>query len=119
MSYEITHTLVAELSELSLPYNPNLYRKGGGLLELPLGESALRGELEGDRVKVTVVDIYGSGSRGCLTTLKTLLTMSTGRLDLIIIWEGGDSISRLRSVDGSVTEEPIDLVKVLTKGDKR
>jgi len=42
-------------------------------------------------------------------TLKPALERSTGRLEAVRIWEGGDYVDRLTVVDGTVTETETDL----------
>ena len=81
------------------------------------GEGTARGKLWSPSGKVdylffAVSDIcvYGEGSgRFFMERLKPALEQSTGRLEAILVWEGGDSISRLTVQGGIVTDESIEL----------
>lgn len=73
--------------------------------------SHIEGELLMDK-KVAVNKIYfgGEGS-GTLffDILKPALEKSTGTLEAVLVWEGGDCISRLTVVNGVVTDKEIEL----------
>jgi len=49
----------------------------------------------------------GSGSGWSVKTLETLLSHFSGSVDLVLTWEGGDSFSGLRLVDGKVTRHDV------------
>ncbi len=53
-------------------------------------------------------DWYGEGSGGTFETLRDkVLPAFLGSADLLLVWEGGDSQSGLRLVNGIVTEHEI------------
>jgi hypothetical protein len=68
------------------------------------------GTLDGDVLAVDAVDVNGEGS-GTIwhDHLLGALEESTGTLEAVMIWEGGDSISRVLVVDGEVTEGQYEL----------
>ena len=78
-----------------------------------LGEGYVSGEpslLNSDMLMVSEITVYGEGSgTAFFDILKPALTKSTGVLEAVLIWEGGDSISRLLVEDGIVTESDIEL----------
>jgi hypothetical protein len=56
---------------------------------------------------VTLKDLwwYGEGSGSTYDTFTDeVLPATTGKANLVIIWEGGDSVTGLRVIDGTVTE---------------
>lgn len=61
-------------------------------------------------IRVTELGIRGEGS-GSLwhEALKQALGKSTGTLEAVRVWEGGDYVDRLRVEDGVITEEKIEL----------
>lgn len=64
-----------------------------------------------DRVPILNVNWRGEGSGWSYDFLKKeILTKVHGQLDLVFVWEGGDSISGLRVVNGKVTEHDVSFV---------
>lgn len=49
----------------------------------------------------------GSGSGHTFEEFKTALRSVRGRADLLLVWEGGDSMTGLRVEDGRVTEHDV------------
>jgi hypothetical protein len=49
----------------------------------------------------------GEGSGNEEDTFKYLLSQTKGSADILLTWEGGDSFSGLRVVDGTVTEHRV------------
>jgi hypothetical protein len=49
----------------------------------------------------------GEGSGSTEPLLKTLLSKTRGSAEFILCWEGGDSFSGLRVIDGVVTEHEV------------
>ena len=58
---------------------------------------------------VDEVTNYGEGSGHFNKHLKKLLEHSTGTLEAILMWEHGDSISKLIVQDSNVTETNIEI----------
>ncbi len=50
---------------------------------------------------------HGEWSGRSFDKLKEVLSLFTGSADMVLIWEGGDSTSGLRVVDGQVTEHKV------------
>jgi len=74
-------------------------------------EGIVKGETEETAIlKVSDIDITGEGSGTFMSwILVPALKQSTGILEAVLIWEGGDSITRLSFNDGEFTEEEIEL----------
>lgn len=61
-------------------------------------------------IRVSNFDMHGEGSGSFWhEVLKSALEKSTGTLEVIRIWEGGDYIDRLRVKDGVLSEEKVEL----------
>lgn len=70
----------------------------------------IKGILKDDSIHVTKLDLSGEGSGSYMHyIIKDALLQSTGELDAILIWEGGDSVSRLTVKDGLYKDESMDL----------
>ena len=72
----------------------------------------IKGFMDSDHKILTVTYIYitGEGSGGFMHyVMEEALKHSTGELEAVLIWEGGDSITRLIVKDGELTEEDIEL----------
>lgn len=73
-------------------------------------EQEITGTIKDGLLAVTKFDMSGEGSGTFYGwILKPALEESTGRLEAVLIWEGGDSINRLIVSDGKISEEGIDL----------
>lgn len=77
-------------------------------------EQQIRGFLkdgkDGLDIEVTGLDMEGEGSGNFWHySLEPALKRSTGHLEAVLIWEGGDSVSRFRVDDGVVSNEQIEL----------
>ena len=61
------------------------------------------------KIAVSEISVWGEGSGGIFYNeiLLSALKQSTGALEAVLVWEGGDSISRLLAEDGKITEENI------------
>lgn len=80
-------------------------------VELECGcEQHIEGILKDELLTVTKFNMYGEGSGSFKRyVLDNALKQSTGELEAILIWEGGDSITRLKVKDGVISEDEIDL----------
>ena len=85
---------------------------GEKILRFPL-EVQIEGaidQLDGGSFKVSKIDFYGEGSGYFYTFIfEPALLQSTGILEAVLIWEGGDSISRLQVENGTIRREEIEL----------
>ena len=70
----------------------------------------IEGRVDDDNLLVESITCEGEGS-GTLysSTLQSILRASAGRLVAVQVWEGGDSITRLTVIDGSLKEEEVDV----------
>lgn len=131
MSYNISQWKTKKLDNLIIPldalhYTDEFERRGYKvehqlhidgdklLAEVRLGEGGgLGGEIDDIRdplIKVTQIALMGEGSgTDYHEVLLRALRKSTGVLEAVLIWEGGDSISRLIVRDGVVKETPYEL----------
>ena len=81
-----------------------------GSVLITLLDSELTAYMTGDILLVKEMNIAGEGSNFFFhEVLKPALKLSTGTLIATLIWEGGDSISRIIVNDGEIKEEQIDL----------
>ena len=92
--------------ERSMPSNPD-----AGEVVLKCGcEQEIRGVLEAERLTIHEIDMQGEGSGYFYhEILEPALKQSRGYLEAVLIWEGGDSVSRLIVTDGELTNDEIDL----------
>lgn len=80
-------------------------------VEGPVEIFDLKGTIQflSDTIFVEEIYIAGEGSGSYHDTLKNIFSQSQGTLEAILVWEGGDSITRLTVVNGVVTEERVEL----------
>jgi len=93
------------------PQITNVTNAGDILVDIDLSPGIISGKpLPGNSILVNRIDVYGEGS-GYLyhEILLPSLRQSKGILEAVLIWEGGDSITRLISNDGDVIEVGIAL----------
>jgi hypothetical protein len=73
-------------------------------------EQEIKGFLKGGNFHVGEFNMSGEGSGTFYNwILEPALTQSTGKLDATLIWEGGDSVTRLTVINGELKSENIDL----------
>ena len=71
---------------------------------------SMTGVIKDDEIIVSDIDLWGESSGSIFhSTLIPALRKSTGELEAVIVWEGGDEITRLTVKDGKVNEETIEL----------
>ena len=69
----------------------------------------IEGVLKNGTIEVVNFKVFGEGSGTFMgEVLKPALEQSTGELELILIWEGGDTVERLTVKDGVIEETPIE-----------
>ena len=117
MSYNIDTWRTKKIEALTIPIDAFLVN--GFCINMTSANSVRIGgdselfKIEGQLVSgnVVVEKIYnaGEGSGHFADTLRGVLKKSTGYLEAVLVWEGGDSITRLIAKDGEVTEEDIEL----------
>lgn len=70
----------------------------------------INGNIKDGILEVTKLDLSGEGSGSYMHyVINNALKQSTGQLEAVCIWEGGDSITRLTVDNGNLTEENIEL----------
>ena len=70
----------------------------------------LKGKIESNILICDDIKCFGEGSgtfKGWI--LEEALKESTGELEAVLVWEGGDSITRLKVKDGEISEIEIEL----------
>lgn len=60
-------------------------------------------------LSVTEITTYSDGSGNSWDDFLDILRRSKGRLEALVVWEGGDSISTLTVDDGVVSQGDVDL----------
>jgi hypothetical protein len=73
-------------------------------------EQTIAGKLEDGKLRVKEMHLSGEGSGTFYSwILAPALKESSGILEAVLVWEGGDSISRLKVENGNVEDEEIEL----------
>ena len=93
------------------PKQPEIVNAETMEIEIECGCGQLiKGNLKEGAIHVTGFDMSGEGS-GIFKSwiLDEALKQSTGELEAVLIWEGGDSISRLSVKDGIIEESDVEL----------
>jgi hypothetical protein len=111
MSYNITGTeLVCKASYITMAKLEELRATYGEDESLPevnfLDPDWVKHQIVKDG-KVYPKHIWWSGYGGSEGLLKKLLPAFTGDFDMILIWEGGDSVTGLRVKNGKVTKHEV------------
>jgi hypothetical protein len=117
MSYNIDTWRTKKIEALTIPMDAFLVDgfdiRMTGASSVRIGGGSDLFKIEGQLVSgnVVVEKIYniGEGSGHFANTLLDILRKSTGYLEAVLVWEGGDSITRLIAKDGEVTEANIEL----------
>ena len=79
-------------------------------VNFPCGGGEVEGVLKDGFIHVESIDLYSEGSGGFMVyVLEGALKESRGELEAVLVWEGGDSITRLSVKDGVVTEKEVEL----------
>ena len=70
----------------------------------------IKGTISDGNLNVTSLDLSGEGSGTMMEDLFIpVLKKSTGKFEALLIWEGGDSVTKITVKDGEVTEEGVEL----------
>lgn len=124
MSYNIDNWKTKKLKALEVPlsafkqyradWHPEIERDAEMPNSLTLhcgcGQEIKGVEINTGKITVTDLDMDGEGSGVFYREVFLLaLKQSTGELEAVLIWEGGDSINRLIVKDGDVKEEKVEL----------
>lgn len=122
MSYNIDRWKTKKLNDLKIPlqafykhprtdWHPVGVADETGLLKLRCGcEQEILGVVKDGILEVASFDMHGEGSGTFYNwILEPALKESTGELEAVLVWEGGDSILRLTVKDGKVASEDVDL----------
>lgn len=124
MSYNVDTWHEIECTDLAIPFetlNVEARIFPDKRISLRLCEDGyVKGILDTANNNIVLVDsikVRGAGSSHALEKLKHALKSSTGKLDAVMVWEGGDSVSRLTAVNGEVTYQTVDLVELIKKAD--
>lgn len=125
MSYNVTQWKTKKLDNLVIPlaafykHERKDWHPGGPVLcdihtkEVKMGcgcGQEIKGVLTGEELLVTELEMSGEGSGTFLDwILEPALKESRGQLEAVLVWEGGDSITRLTVDDGVVTQSKVEL----------
>jgi len=123
MSYNITSFKVKKLNNLIIPikalenkskkWEATVNVKNVDTMEVMVecgGEQSIEGTLKEGNLYVSKIDMYGECSGSYIhDVFKDALKQSTGELEAVAIWEGGDTVERISVKDGNFSQENIDL----------
>ncbi len=125
MSYNIDTWKTKKIENLNIPLNaffkhertdwhpeqPTVIDAETMEVEMECGcEQLVKGFLKNGVINVTEFKMYGEGS-GTFKSwiLDEALKESTGELEAVLVWEGGDSITRLKVMNGELSEIEVEL----------
>ena len=125
MSYNIDSWKTKKLKNLTIPLKaffehkrtdwhpkqPEIVNAETMEIEMDCGcEQLIKGILKDGIIHVTELKMYGEGS-GTFKDwiLDEALKQSKGELEAVLVWEGGDSITRLKVKDGVIEETDVEL----------
>lgn len=126
MSYNIDKWKTKKLENLVIPYSaffkhartdwhpkePEVVNADTGEVRLGCGcGQEILGFLKDGKFIVTKFETMSGEGSGTFYgwILRPALEESTGRLEAVLVWEGGDSIQRLQVNDGKIAESEIEL----------
>ena len=120
MSYNIDTWRTKQLDGLTIPLaelrnhgdwfdNPQLNEDDTLTITGGAERFEMIGRRDGDMLHVTEIDCSGEGSGRHYDVLTDVFAKSTGTLVASLVWEGGDSITRLTVKDGVVSSENIEI----------
>lgn len=122
MSYNVTSWKVKKMDRLSIPlsaffthqrkdWHPGRVENEDGSLTLEGLEGCfVRGVVDGASIKVKEIECCGEGSGTFFSwILEPALKSSSGVLEATLVWEGGDTITRLLVRDGTLTNDDLDI----------
>ena len=128
MSYNIDTWKTKKLENLTIPLKaffkhertdwhpkqPEIVNAETMEIEMECGcEQLIKGTLKDGIIHVTELEMYGEGSgtfKGWI--LDEALKQSKGELEAVLVWEGGDSITRLKVKDGVIILEATVVVSI-------
>lgn len=124
MSYDIDTCKIKKMENLVIPLaafyeyeredwhpkEPILDRKSGEMvLHCGCGQE-IRGYLKDGFLEITKLSLCGEGSGSFMNyVLEGALRKSTGELEMVMIWEGGDSVTKMTVLDGIIEETGVEL----------
>ena len=122
MSYNITRWTTKSIKDLIIPlssftkhnrkdFHPDIELDDDGkTLILSQGDFQIIGQKHGDSILVESIDISGEFSGTFFREVfEEALIESSGILEATLIWEGGDSITKLKVNGNVIDHEEIDL----------
>jgi hypothetical protein len=78
-------------------------------IEIDYSNQTVTGFRQGDNILVKKLEMEGEGSGTVMGYFEETLKQSTGYLEAVRVWEGGDTIDRLVVDNGVVTTSEVDL----------
>ena len=103
--------MVQQYSQIWIPEKPEIFNFKTNEVDIECGcEQKILGILNDGMLNVTSLNLTGEGSGALMDyVIEPALKLSKGYLEATIIWEGGDSVTKLIVSDGVLTNEPIEL----------
>lgn len=124
MSYNISSWKTKKLENLIIPitslYNhqrkdwhpsqPKITNVEINQITIDCCDGYIIGILKDGNIHVKRIQIVGEGSGTIMINIiEPALKQSTGELEAVLIWEKGDSVSKLHVINGELTETDIEL----------
>lgn len=117
MSYQVTAFKVKAIKQLKVPLlaianlGEIIITTTNGKIDIqgPLEQMAIVGDFIDGIVAIDSIYYGGEGSGSMWDDFKGALSESSGELEVIVIWEGGDSLSKLTVINGQVTDEDFEV----------
>lgn len=124
MSYNIDTIKIKKLDNLVIPVkafyegSQNWMPKQPEITNLETNEvriscgcgQQIKGILKEGNIHISSLDLSGEGSGSLMgEVIENAFKQSTGSLEMVMVWEGGDSITKMTVVDGVITETGVEL----------
>lgn len=123
MAYNITNLKIKKLENFKVPLNAfyesedERFRVQGHTISIGnkiviegICEQTIKGTINEGLITITELDLTGEGSGTFKRSiLNEAFKQSTGQLEVIIVWEGGHSITNYVVNNGLVTETEVEL----------
>ena len=121
MSYNIDTYKIKKLKDFSFPvsalfesdrsdWHPHIEYGPNNSASFYAGEGEIKGKIIDNNFHVTDFEVYGEGSGTFMDLiLEPALKKSKGTLEASFVWEGGDSINKIRVNNGNVEWEDIEI----------
>lgn len=116
MSYNVTAFKIKKKVNLTIPFSAFMEiegveiraKEGGNVVISGLSEHNMTGKIDGENIVMNDMYYGGEFSGTMYEYLMSLFRKSQGEFEAIVIWEGGDQVTRLSVNNGNVDHEILD-----------